>query len=204
MADIEIPKGYIMDAHERLVPIKNVKQIDLDRDKLVREIAREAQELHHKLAAFRASANERIDAFIDRSAKEYEVSMAGEKGHATLSAYDGSLRIQVGVAERMEFDERLQVARKIINQCIRRWARNADSKVKTLVQDAFKVDKKGRLDTRRILDLRKLDIEDPEWKKAMEAISDSIHTARSKRYLRFQRRGGDGRYQLITLNIAGV
>ena len=203
-AELQIPRGYMMDSHERLVPVKNVKQIDLDRDRLVRKIVGSAQELHNALAAFRDEANGMIDGFVERSAADYGVSMAGDKGHATLSTYDGAYRIQVTVAERMEFDERLQVARKLVNNCVRRWARNAKSEIKTLIQDAFKVDKKGRLDAKRILDLRKLEIEDEEWAKAMQAISDSVHTARSKRYLRIQRRGDDGRFETISLSLAGV
>ena len=202
--ELEIPKGYKENSQQHLVPIRLIKQIDLDRDELVTELCAEAERLSAALAAFRAAASERLDAFVERSASEYGVSMKGEKGHVTLSCYDGSRRIQVSEAERLEFDERLQVARKLVEGCVRRWGRNAKSEIKVLVQHAFKVDNRGRLDARQILALRKLDIEDEEWQKAMQAIGDSIKVARSRRYLRMQRRRPDGKYELIALNLAGV
>lgn len=204
MEQIEIPKGYMEDSLERLVPIKNIKPIDLDRDKVVKKLATRAEKLSAALAAFRTEASAEIDAFLDRSAARYGVSMAGEKGHVTLSSYDGRRRIQVAEAERLEFDEGLQVARKLVNKCLRRWSRNATQEIKALISDAFKVDQKGRLDARRILELRRLEIEDEEWAQAMQAISDSVKVARSKRYLRIQRRAEDGKYELISLSLAGV
>ena len=201
--DIDLSK-YMMDSQQRLVHKSNVKPIDLDRDRVVKKIVAKAEKLSAELAAFRAEAGGEIDAFLERSAARYGVSMKGEKGQVTLSSYDGSQRLQATEAERLEFDEGLQVARKLLNRYVRRVARNAPADVKTLIQDAFKVDTKGRLDARQILRLRKHDIQDEDWKKAMEAISDAVTVARSKRYLRIQRRGENGRYELISLSLAGV
>ena len=201
---VQIPRGYMEDSLERLVPIKNVKPIDLDRDKVVKKLAAKAEKLSAALAEFRVEASGEIDAFLERSASRYGVSMAGDKGNVTLSSYDGSRRVNVAEAERLEFDEGLQVARKIVNGCLRRWSRNAKPEIKALVQDAFKVDQKGRLDARQILALRRLEIDDEEWKKAMQAISESVRMARSKRYLRIQKRAEDGKYELISLSLAGV
>lgn len=204
MADIEIPKGYIENSQEHLVPISKVKPVDLERDKLVRNLVARAEELNAALAAFRSELTGEVDGFIERVAADYGVSMAGEKGNVTLSSYDGRLRVQVAEPERIEFDERLQVARKIIGGCIRRWGRSAKQEIKALVAVAFKVDKRGQIEAKHILALRKLDIEDAEWAKAMEAVDDSIRIARGKRYFRFQRRDKDGGYKLISLSLSGV
>lgn len=202
---VQIPKGYIEDSQERLVPLRRVRKADLERDSLVRELAGEAEAIHERLAAFRSAAMEQIDAFIERAGREYDISMVGEKGNVTLSSYDGRIRIQVNVTEYVEFDERLQVARKLIERCVNRWGRHASTKLRTLVKDALQVDTKGRLSTRRLLALRKHEMDgDEEWGRAMQAIADSVRIGRTKRYVRVQKRKEDGRYETVTLSISAV
>ena len=204
--EVRIPKGYIEDSQERLVPIRRVKAADLERDRLVRGLVTQAEELHAALAGFREQAMEEIDQFVERAANEYGSTMVGgDKGNITLASYDGRLRVQISVTEHMQFDERLEVARKLIKECLDRWGRTANSKVKALVREALRVDKRGHVDAKRLLALRKLDMEgDEQWDKAMKALSDSVSVARSKRYVRVQRRTEKGGYETITLSLAAL
>lgn len=203
--EAQIPKGYIEDSQERLVPLRRVRAADLERDGLVRELAAEAEAISERLTAFRAQAMERIDAFVEKVAKEYDVSMAGEKGNVTLSSYDARLRLQISVTEYLEFDERLQVAHKLIEECMKRWGRTASTKLRALASEALQVDRKGRLNAKRLLALRKHKMDgDEQWAKAMQAIADSVRVARAKRYVRVQRRTADGRYETVPLSLASV
>ena len=204
--EVRIPKGYIEDSQERLVPIRRVKAADLERDRLVRGLVTQAEELHAALAGFREQAMAEIDAFVERAAREYGTSMAGgDKGNITLGSYDGRQRVQISVTEYLQFDEKLQVARKLIKECLDRWGRTASSKIRTVVREALRVDKQGQVDTKRLLALRKLDMEgDEQWDKAMKALSDSVSVARSKRYVRVQRRTEKGGYETITLSLAAL
>ena len=204
-AEVQIPKGYIEDSQERLVPIRRVRAADLERDRLVRELVADAEQIHERLAAFRTQATARIDDFVEKAGKEYDAPMTGDKGNVTLSSYDGRLRVQISVTEYMEFDERLQVARKLIEGCVKRWGRNASTKLRALINDALQVDKKGHLNAKRLLALRKHEMDgDAEWGRAMQAISDSVRVARTKRYVRVQRRTADGRYETVSLSLATV
>ena len=205
MADIEIPKGYREDQQGRLVPEKLISQLDKERDELVRLLAEEGMKLSAELAAYKARAVAATQQFIDRSAAEYAAKLGGDKGNITMSTYDGRLRITLTTHDRMQFDERLQVAKALIDACVRRWTKNANANARMLIQDAFKVDRRGRLDTGRLLALRKLKIDDDQWKEAMRALSDAITVTRSRQYLRLQRRReGDGGYEPIHLSIAAT
>lgn len=74
-----------------------------------------------------------------------------------------------------------------------------------MINDAFQVDKEGRVNVARILGLRRLDFTDEKWLKAMQAIGESIQVAGSKTYFRVYERVGDSeQYQPISLDIAGV
>ena len=106
--------------------------------------------------------------------------------------------------ETLHFDERITAAKALIDECLMEWASDSRPEIKTLIQDAFQVDREGRINTRRILELRKLDIDDERWNRAMRAISESLRVASSKYYLRLYERAGDGKHIQISLDIASV
>jgi hypothetical protein len=121
-----------------------------------------------------------------------------------LSTYDGQYRLVVAVDDNLVFDERLQVARDLIGDCIKKWSNGSRDEIRILVQDAFQVDKTGRINTARVLGLRRLNINDPDWQKAMAAITDSIQVSGSKQYLRFYERKEQGAYVQIPLDVAAL
>jgi hypothetical protein len=102
------------------------------------------------------------------------------------------------------FDERLQAAKSLIDECITRWTAGSRAEILTLINDAFYVEKGGSVNAARILGLRRLQIEDPKWKQAMDAITDSIQVSGKKEYLRFYRRDEKGKYQRMPLGVAAL
>lgn len=121
MTKPKIPEGYRQDAQGRLVPEATIKQIDLDRHALVTAILAQAQERSGELAAFRAAVLDQVDQFVAASAARYKVKMGGKKGNLTLVSFDGRYKVVVAQAETLSFDERLQVAKELIDACIRGW-----------------------------------------------------------------------------------
>ena len=203
MQAVEIPAGYMQDALGRLTPVDRIEPIDLERNDLVVEMVNKAKELKKQLIAFKLGGMGDIAALIELSADKYNVKMGGKKGNVSLTSYDGRYKVQRSIAENIDFDERLQVARELIDQCIQRWANGIDSKVRVLVDHAFQVDKQGNISTSRILSLRRINIDDEQWKQAMEAIADSIRVSGSTTYLRIYERVGESeQYAPISLDIA--
>ncbi|SEQ24088.1 Protein of unknown function [Amphritea atlantica] len=200
-----IPEGYLQDQAGRLVPIELIDEIDLTRNDLVQEIVIKARELQQAMATFKLNTLGDISAFVDLSAERYSVKMGGKKGNISLLSYDGKYKIQRAISEYIVFDERLQVAKELIDGCIHRWAEGSDNKIKVLVDHAFQVDKEGNISTGRVLGLRRIKIDDSEWSKAMAAIADSIQIAGSKTYVRLYERVGESeQYQPISLDIAAL
>ncbi len=199
------PEGYMRDSQGRLVPLEMVKPIDQARDELVRDIVDDALKLQEQIRIFKTLCLDEIQAFVDLSAEEYDTALGGIRGNVSLVSYDGRYRIQRSIADHLTFDERLQVAKQLIDNCIHRWSDGARSEIRVLVQDAFQTDKEGRINTGRVLGLRRLDISDPEWKQAMQAISDSVQVAGSKTYVRLYRRvGNSDQWEQISLDIAAL
>lgn len=203
--DAGVPAGYMKDAHGRLVPVQMVKPADLMRDALVQELVGAAQLLSADLSSFKSHVFMMVSKFAAASAAQYGVTLGGKKGNITLFSFDGRFKVQVATADNIVFDERLQAAKALIDECIEEWSTGSRPEIKVLVQDAFQTDREGRLNTGRVLGLRRLDIQDERWKRAMQAIGESVQVVGTKAYARFYVRIGDtDRYEPITLDIAAA
>ncbi len=199
------PEGYRADAKGCLIPENMIKPIDRTRDELVLELARQARIVSDSLREFKVRVFADINAFVDLSAEQYNVKLGGKKGNITLFSFDGAFKVQVAIAEHMVFDERLQAAKHLIDECIIAWSQGSRDEIKVLVQSAFQTDKEGKINTGRVLALRRLDIRDDKWQKAMQAIGESLQVVGSKEYVRFYERiGGTDQYRPISLDVAAV
>ena len=195
---------YMTNSQGLLVPEELVKDIDKLRDEMVKEIADEALKMKEILNKFKEKIRDDIYSFVEMSHREYGVKWGGKKGNISLGTYDGKYKLLVAMNDNITFDERLQVARELISKCLNKWSDGARKEIKLLVNDAFQVDKQGKISTARVLGLRRLDIQDSDWKKAMEAITESIQVTGTKRYLRFYERDDKGEYQMIPLDVAAL
>jgi pectate lyase len=204
MSQQKIPEGYRKNANGDLVLLTNIKEIDLIRDELVVGIAERAKEKSGELAEFRTQVMDEIQGFVAQSADRFKAKMGGAKGNLSLFSFDGRFKVQVANQDFITFDERLQVAKALIDKCIKKWSEGADAKLMALVNDAFQVDKAGNVSIRRVLGLRQMAIEDRDWKKAMEAISESVKVTDSKSYLRVYERSEGGEYRPVSLDVANA
>lgn len=195
---------YRQDAKGNLVPLANIKEIDLLRDELVMEIAGKAHKVQQQMTAFKADSMADIAAFVQLSADRYDVAVGGKKGNVTLHSFDGAYRVNLSMQDTLVFDEGLLAAKALIDECINEWTEGSRSELKTLINAAFQVDKEGNISTARVLGLRRLDIKDEKWQRAMEALSDSLQVHTSKQFVRVYKRDDAGEYQLVSLDIAKI
>lgn len=200
-----IPDGYMKNATGHLVPIDQVREHDLLRDQTARELAARALELSDALRRFKEKALDDIADLVKIAGERYDVQLGGKKGNVTITSYDGEFKVSRQVAERIVFTEELEAAKTLINGCIERWSQGANPHIRALVDRAFRTDSKGQIKTAAVLELLRLDIDDDEWERAMEAIKDSIQSAGTAIYVRvYQRIGQSDQYRAVVLDLAGV
>ena len=169
----------------------------------VQSLMQRARMVRATLELFRAGAFSDIDNFIALLAESYGANRGGTRGGTTLESIDGMTRIEVSVADTLTFGPELQAARALIDQCIEKWSVGANANLKALVDDAFKVGAGGRVDTARVLGLRRLPIEDDDWTRAMTAIADAVRPSGSRQYLRFyQRTDVNAKWEQISLDLS--
>ncbi|EBT2372244.1 DUF3164 family protein [Salmonella enterica] len=197
-----VPAGYRTNAQGHLIPESQVKPVDKLRDEVVMLIVAAAHQQRQALAAFKLESMQRITDFTDLSASEYGVEYGGTKGNVTLVSFDGRYKLIRAVGEHRVFDERIQAAKKLIDDCISEWSVGANEKIMAMIDHAFRVNKQGKIDINQVLGLRQLNIDDAKWNEAMDAIADAIQVTGTSQYLRIYERQADGNYQQISLDLA--
>ena len=202
--NITVPEGYKIDAKGDLIAIANIRQIDLAKDELVLEIIEKTKAKSAELAQFKTQTMADVEAFVQMSAEQYGVKLGGIKGNVSLVSFDGQYRVQRAIQETLTFDEKIQAAKALIDECLREWTEGARPEVHTLINSAFDTDTEGNLNTGRILGLHRLNIDDERWQRAMQIIRESMLVQCSKAFIRVYEKNNSGEYQLINLDIAKV
>lgn len=203
-ATAPIPAGYWRDANGSLVPDSKVKDIDKLRHQVVTELCQMAEQAEAGLRSFKMKAMQEVAAMVTTSMEQYGVKTGGDKGNVTLVSFDGKYKLVRQMQDHIVFGEQLMAAKALIDECVHRWSAGADDNIKALVAHAFQTDKEGKINTGRVLGLRRLEIRDPQWLDAMQAIADSLQVTGTKPYVRFYRRTERGDYAPISLDAAAL
>ncbi len=197
---------HLKDAKGNWVPLANIRAADLLMDEMVRKMAGYGEDLSAELARFLAHCEADIAAFDALVAQEFNVEPESVgKGNRTFTSYDGCLRVQVSVSDRIVLGPELQAAKAVLDALITERGEGADPFLLSLVKRAFRVDQEGKVDVRAILALRRQEVDDPRWPDFTRAIDQSIRVVGSKRYLRIHRRDNpDGQWRMIPLDLAAI
>jgi hypothetical protein len=199
-------KVYVKDAAGRAVPLATVKPIDKLMDDQVRKIIGYALPLSAKVARFKANTFEDVNSLMALISQEYGAKpLGGKKGNITITSFDGCLKVQVAVADLIEFGPELQAAKLLVDECLTEWGADSRPELQAVVARAFQVDKAGKINRAELFMLLRTEIADARWRKAMDAIRDSIRVIGSKTYIRFyQRSAPDAAWEPITIDIAAA
>lgn len=194
---------HMKDAKGRLQPLTTVKAQDQLQDEVVRKVIGYAKELSCQVSRFKNHTFEDLSGFEALLAQEYGETKGGAKGNKTFMSFDGTMKVQVQVADQIDFGPELQIAKDLIDECLNEWAADAGDELRAVVTRAFNTDKAGQINRAEIFMLLRLEIADERWKKAMEAIKDAMRVVGSKTYVRcYQRDHGEAPWEAITIDLA--
>lgn len=192
------------------IPDGLVSDADKMKDDLVKRLHAKADGVRETMVQLKAECFAELQAARDLIFEKYGAKIGGAKGNFTMTSFDGSLSIEVKVADRISFGTELQAAKALIDEFISANAADANDNIRALVEHAFQVNTAGRLDTGRILGLRKLQMKDREgnpdatWAAAMQAISDAVQVHGSATYLLFKQQDARGAMVTKTLDFAAL
>lgn len=198
---------YLTNSQGHLVPKTTISSIDLLRDDTVNRIVDLAKEVQAVMKDFKHETFSDITAFVDTVAEQYDTKLGGRKGNLSLASYNGKYKVVVAISDSLNFDERLHVAKQLIDECLHKWSEGSNDKVKALIEFAFQTDKQGNINVARIFSLMRMRFKDKDeqWDLAMKALKDSVQVTASCQYLRiYERVGNTDKYKQISLDIAGL
>lgn len=194
---------YMHDAKGGLIPTEMVKPQHQLEDETVRKIMGFWVALSDQVARHKAHVIEDIDAFVGVLEQEYGAGKGGKKGNMTLSTVDGLFKVEVRIADFIDFGPELQEAKKLVDQCLNEWSEDARPEIRAIITNAFHTDKAGMVNRAEIIKLTRLPIEDARWRRAMDAIRDAQRVVGSKTYIRcWQRKRFDAAWQPVTVDMA--
>ncbi len=160
------------------------------RDEFVEELCKKAIKKQEILREFKKEAFEDIESYYEMLLQKYglDAKSNSKKGNLSLENFSGTFKITVSVSDRIEFDEKLNIAKVKLDEFFKEATKDANPVIKTLITKAFEVDKKGNVNTKEIMKLKSYEIEHPKWQEAMEIIDDATQIVSSRSYIRFYKR----------------
>ena len=209
MTDIDwtapVPNGYWRDAKGNLVHERNVRPVDRDMDEVVRRIQGFGAPLSEQMWRFRSYTIGDIAAFLDRVSDRYGAKKGGRKGNVQLQTFDGCLRVNLAQAERIAVGPEIVAAQALVESCVERWASGSRRELRALVDQAFVAGEDGTVSVAALLRLRRVEIDDEEWRRAQDAIADALRPAGKAEYIRLYRRATPADpWEPVSLHLATV
>jgi hypothetical protein len=181
---------YWTDGRGGFIPDANVRPQDKLTDEYVRKIIAFARPLSDQVSRFKAHTMADIAQLDGMHEQNYGYVRRGNKGkgNRTYQTYDGLMQVIVQVADEITFGPELQVAKGLVDECLTEWAADSRDEIQAIILKAFDTDKEGNISRTRICSLLKLDISDPRWRRAMDAVRDAQRVVGRKEYVRFETR----------------
>ena len=200
-----VPRGYWRDAKGNLVHERNVRPVDRDMDEVVRRIHGFGAPLSEQMWRFRNYATSDIAGFVERIVERYGGRLRGRKGNLQLTTFDGCRRVNLAQADRIAVGPEIVAAQALVEACVERWASRSDLKLRSLVDQAFVAGADGTVSVANLLRLRRVEIDDDEWRRAQDAIADALRPAGKAEYIRLYRRDTPAEeWEPVPLHLATV
>ncbi|MFK5979742.1 MAG: DUF3164 family protein [Rhizobiaceae bacterium] len=194
---------YMEDAKGNLVPLEMVKPEKKLEDDTVRRMIAYGLDLNAQISRFLGHCYDDIGAFEVILDEKYEAKRGGEKGNMTLTSFDGCMRVTVQVADLFRFGPELQIAKKLVDECLKEWTDGSRAEIRAVIGSAFNTDKEGQINRTEIIKLLQLAIDDERWLKAMDAIRAAMFVIGTKSYIRLHmRENPKGKWQAISIDLA--
>jgi len=204
MPKIEVinKKKYWLNAEGERIPERRIFPHEKRSDKMVTTVIRRVKRLQKHITDEKVKIATIVDKHMQKVAEENGTDSI--EGNASIYDFAKENQIEQKLSKHFVTDERVNVAKKKIDELIMKWSDGADDKIIALVNKAFKTDKQGNVNVKQLLGLREINIKDKEWKDAMELISNSISVDYTKTYLNFRTRDEDGKLVPIPLNFSAM
>lgn len=177
------------------VPPESVSAYDKSRDRIVRRIHAIWTKAQAQLRLAKVQTDANLDMIRKLAAKQTGVMLGGAKGYFQLRSYDGKIVVRFENVPVREFDERLELAQRLVFEAIDEIAsaaagdqkeqKEAVAKLRQIAADAFRPrGREGKIDRQRVSDLVDIAVDHPKWREAQKIILMCDRTIGHRAYVR--------------------
>ena len=191
------------------IPYSRITKLEKLTQRETKKLLKEAQKINLELSSFKEKVTEVAEHIWMESLKEAGSTKSNNKGNITIYNFDRSIKMEVKVSERIEFDEVLiTAAKEKFDDFLDANTSGVDEMIRALIHDAFET-VRGKLDTKRVMSLvsykSRIDAKKyPNFHQAIDLIERSIRRPSSKQYFRIWQKDEQGQYQNVDLNFSSI
>lgn len=185
--------------YNRLTPVEKLQE------RYATSLINKAIGMNAKLTAFKESIKEMCQEVYDKFMEENN-NTKPSKGNFTWFNFDRSIKIEVSVSDRIDFDDlTIAACKDKLHEFLEENVESKDAFIKQLVLDSFETSR-GKLDAKKVMSLLKYKnkIKHPLFTEAMDLLNQSIRKPDSKTYFRIWLKDKDGKYQNVDLNFSSI
>lgn len=187
------------------LPYSRTTRVERLMERNATKLVNEAISINSKLIDFKertkAICNEVFSQFMEENN-----NTKPSKGNFTFYNFDRSIKVEVSIQEKIEFDDlTIQACKDKLDQFLNKNVESKDAFIKQLVLDAFETSR-GKLDAKKVMSILKYKskIKNPLFQEAMDLLGKSIRRPDSKTYFRIWIKDDQGKYQNIDLNFSSI
>ncbi|HRY33419.1 MAG TPA: DUF3164 family protein [Bacteroidales bacterium] len=201
----KIKDDHWTDESGKKVPVQYVFTGARLRERHAGTLVKEARRVNARLTKFKYLMERLCQEVYIKAMEEYRSKTDG-KGNFTWFNFDRSVKVEVSISDRIDFDDlSIKAAKEKLDQFL---TENLDAKqefVKDLVIDAFSTTH-GRIDAKKVFQLMKYrsKISAPLFQDALNILQEGIRKPGSRTYFRIWERDKDGKYEIIDLNFSSI
>jgi hypothetical protein len=188
-----------------VVPLDYVSPGNRFKERAAARILKDAKRINKQLKDFKVKMQELCNAVYLKMLEEFKAK-AESKGNFTWFNFDRSIKIDVTVNERIDFDDlTIKACKQKLHEFLDQNLSAKQEFVKEMVTDAFSTSR-GKLDAKKVMGLLKYrqQIKAPLFQDALNLLEESVRRPDSKVYFRIWERNDAGEYKLIDLNFSSI
>ncbi len=196
-----------VDETGKQVPVEYISAGTRLKERGAATLLREAVQLNKRLKDFHEKIDKICQEVFRKAMEEFKANGNGKgKGNYTWYNFDRSIRVEVSINDRIDFDDlAIRAAKEKLDQFL---SENLDSKaefVKDLVIDAFSTTR-GKIDAKKVFALMKyrVKITNRLFQDALDILENGITRPGSKTYFRVSEKQQDGSYKSVELNFSAL
>lgn len=198
--------GIWYDESGTAIPYNRTTKAERLMERYSGKILKEAELINKKLSTFKEALREMCQEAYEVFMEEKEITRQ-TKGNFTWFNFNRSIKIEVSINERIEFDDlTIEAAKAKFDEFLEENITSKNQFAKQMVIDAFETQRNNKLDTKRVMQLTRYEkkINDPLFSEAVSLINQAIRRPESKTYFRIWKKGVDGNYENIDLNLSSI